>query len=92
MSGIAADSLGARRIGAIAWEVSQRHVNAAHVLSDSAIRDAQQALWKALRLAVEPAAALPLAALTTGAIAPLRDERVLLVICGANVDLASLTA
>ena len=43
-----------------------------------------------LRLAVEPAAALPLAALATGAVAPRRGERVLLVVCGANVDLASL--
>ncbi len=92
VSGVAADSLGARRIGAIAWDVSQRHVNAAHLLSDAAIRAAQQALWKELRLAVEPAAALPLAALMTGAVAPRRDERVLLVICGANVDLASLAA
>ncbi|MBV9890491.1 MAG: threonine/serine dehydratase, partial [Rhizobacter sp.] len=43
-----------------------------------------------LRLAVEPAAALPLAALATGTIEPHRDERVLLVICGANVDPATL--
>ncbi|MGZ5240813.1 MAG: threonine/serine dehydratase [Caldimonas sp.] len=90
VSGIAADSLGARRIGSIAWELTQRHVDAAHLLSDAAIRAAQEAMWKELRLAVEPAAALPLAALTTATVAPRRDERVLLVICGANLDLASL--
>ena len=33
VSGIAADSLGARRIGAIAWDVTQRHVDAAHLLA-----------------------------------------------------------
>ena len=38
VSGIAADSLGARRIGAIAWEVSQRHVPQAMLLPDEAIR------------------------------------------------------
>ena len=76
----------------IAWELTQRHVDAAHLLRDAAIRAAQHALWKELRLAVEPAAALPLAALTTGAVVPRRDERVLLVICGANVDLASITS
>ena len=92
VSGIAADSLGARRIGSIAWDVSQRHVNATHLLSDTAIRAAQQAMWKQLRVAVEAAAALPLAALTTRAVAPRSDENVLLVICGANVDLASLPA
>ena len=90
VSGIAADSLGARRIGKIAWDLTQRHVHAAHLVGDPAIRSAQQAWWSELRLAVEPAAALPLAALTTGIVAPGRDEKVLLVICGANVDLASL--
>lgn len=90
VSGIAADSLGARRIGAIAWELTQRHLSASHLLGDAAIRSAQQAMWSELRLAVEPAAALPLAALTTGIVSPRRDEKVLLVICGANLDLASL--
>ena len=90
VSGIAADSLGARRIGSIAWDVTRRYVDAAHLVSDAAIRAAQLAMWKELRLAVEPAAALPLAALRTGVVEPGGDERVLLVICGANLDLASL--
>ena len=92
VSGIAADSLGAKRIGSIAWELTQRHVDAAHLLGDAAIRAAQRAMWKELRLAVEPAAALPLAALRAGIVAPRPDERVLMVICGANLDLASLAA
>lgn len=90
VSGVAADSLGARRIGAIAWALTQRHVDAAHLLADAAIRKAQQTLWHELRLAVEPAAALPLAALQTGAVRPRRGEKVLLVICGANLDPATL--
>jgi len=90
VSGIAADSLGARRIGHIAWAVTQRHVAAAHLLDDASIRTAQTDLWKKLRLAVEPAAALPLAALTTATVEPRKNEKVLLVICGANLDLASL--
>jgi threonine dehydratase len=90
VSGIAADSLGARRIGSIAWELAQRHVNATHLLGDAAIGAAQQAMWKELRLAVEPAAALPLASLVSRGVAPRPGERVLMVICGANVDLASL--
>ncbi|HEY4956536.1 MAG TPA: threonine/serine dehydratase [Caldimonas sp.] len=91
VSGIAADSLGARRIGSIAWELTQRHVGASHRLGDAAIGAAQKAMWKNLRLAVEPAAALPLAALTMGVVSPRSDERVLLVICGGNFDVASLT-
>ena len=90
VSGIAADSLGAKRIGAIAWEVSQRHVPQALLLPDAATRQAQLALWKDFKLAVEPAAALPLAALQTGAYVPAKDETVALVICGANLDPATL--
>ena len=90
VSGIAADSLGARRIGTIAWDLAQRHVAAAHLIADDAIRAAQLALWKHLRLAVEPAAALPFAALATRVVQPEPDEKVLLVICGANLDPASL--
>ena len=90
VSGLAADSLGARRLGEIAWQLTRRHVAQAHLLADAAIRQAQEAMWRELRLAVEPAAALPLAALTTGVVAPRRGEKVLLVVCGANVDLATL--
>jgi threonine dehydratase len=90
VSGIAADSLGARRIGEIAWAIAQRHIAASHLLADDAIRAAQRALWHELRLAVEPAAALPLAALASHAVEPRADEKILLVICGANVDPATL--
>jgi threonine dehydratase len=92
VSGIAADALGARRIGNIAWEVSQQYVDARHVLPDAAIGAAQRELWTMLRLAVEPAAALPLAALRTATVVPRKEEKVLLVVCGANVDPASLAA
>jgi threonine dehydratase len=90
VSGIAADSLGAKRIGAIAWDVTQQHVKDALLLPDAAIRAAQLWLWTEFKLAVEPAAALGLAALQTGAYAPRADEKVCLVICGANVDPATL--
>ncbi len=91
VAGVAADSLGARRIGTIAWDITQRHVQTALLLDDDAIREAQQWLWRELRLAVEPAAALGLAALRCGAYRPQPDERVGLVICGGNVDPATLT-
>ena len=90
VGGIAADSLGARRIGAIAWEVAQRHVSRSVLLRDDAIRDAQRFLWRAFKLAVEPAAALPLAALQSGVVRAAAGERVCLIVCGANLDPASL--
>ena len=90
VGGIAADSLGAKRIGALAWELTQRHVKDALLLSDPAIRTAQMTLWKQLKLAVEPAAALGLAALQSGRYRPRDREQVCLVICGANLDPATL--
>lgn len=91
VSGLAADALGARRIGDIAWPITQQHVAACHLLPEDAIRQAQRQLWTELRLAVEPAAALPLAALQCGAVRPAAGERVALVLCGGNLDPASLT-
>lgn len=91
VGGVAADSLGARRIGELAWAISQSQVAASHVVSDDAIKRAQQRLWSQMRLAVEPAAALPLAALVEGVVRPEAHERVALIVCGANVDPASLT-
>lgn len=90
VSGVAADSLGAKRIGNIAWEMTQQHVKDALLLPDAAIRAAQLWLWDELKLAVEPAAALGLAALHTGIYRPRPDDNVCLVICGANVDPATL--
>ncbi|MEQ1684982.1 MAG: threonine/serine dehydratase [Burkholderiaceae bacterium] len=90
VSGIAADSLGARRIGQIAWSVAQQHVAEALLLTDDAIREAQRWMWKEFKLAVEPAAALPLAALRSGAVRPRAGERVCLIVCGANLDPATL--
>ncbi len=90
VSGLAADALGARRIGSIAWPICQQHVASVQLLPEAAIRQAQLTLWRELRLAVEPAAALPLAALQSGAITPAAHERVALVLCGANLDPSSL--
>lgn len=90
VSGIAADSLGAKRIGALCWEISQRHVHQSLLLQDAAIRAAQQTLWTEFKLAVEPAAALGLAALQSGTYRPAPQDRVALILCGANFDPATL--
>ena len=90
VSGIAADSLGARRIGTLAWEATQAHVRDALLLTDESIRAAQLWLWKELKLAVEPAAALGLAALHSNRYMPRADEKICLIICGANLDPATL--
>jgi threonine dehydratase len=90
VGGVAVDSLGARRIGTIAWTVTQRLVDEVLTLSDEAIGQAQREMWRELRLAVEPAAALPLAALRSGVWRPRPDDTVCLIVCGANVDPGTL--
>ena len=90
VGGVAADALGAKRIGNIGWNVTQRCVKDALLLDDSAITAAQGWLWTTFKLAVEPAAALGLAALQSGAFRPDADDNVCLILCGANVAPATL--
>jgi threonine dehydratase len=90
VSGVAADSLGARRIGAIAWEVARRTGVASVLVEDLALLDARRQVWDRYRIAVEAGAAAPVAALLTGAYTPADGERVAVVLCGANTDPSDL--
>lgn len=84
VSGIAANALGARRIGSICFDLAQQRNLQSVLVSDDAIAAAQAALWRERRQLVEPAGATALAALMSGAYYPARDERVAVLICGAN--------
>lgn len=84
VSGIAANALGARRIGRICYEFATRHLSDSLLVADEAITDAQQRLWHGTRQWVEPAGATALAALTSGAYKPADGERVGVLVCGAN--------
>lgn len=88
--GIAADSLGARRAGSLMFPIAQRYVDQSVLVSDDAIENAQIWCWQHLHLAVEPGGAAALSALLSGAYQPVQGERVGVVMCGANVDLAKL--
>jgi threonine dehydratase len=90
VSGLAADSLGAKRLGTIAWEVARAHVADAVLVPDDAVRGAQRLLWDALRVVAEPGGAAALAALVAGAYEPVPGERVGVLVCGANCDPASV--
>ena len=70
ISGIAADALGASRIGTPNFEVAQKWVRDAVLVSDDAVRAAQRALWDELRIVAEPSGATGLAALMSGAYKP----------------------
>lgn len=90
VSGIAADSLGARRIGDIAYAVAVRTGVHSVLVSDDDIIAARRLLWDGRRIAVEHGAAAALAALTSGAYRPEPGERVVIVLCGANTDPSDL--
>ena len=91
VGGVAADSLGPKRAGAIATEIARRHVDRVLLVPDEAIVEAQRRLWNEVRLIVEPGGAAALAALVSGAYRPERGERVVVLVCGANADPASIT-
>ncbi|MDU9004138.1 threonine/serine dehydratase [Sedimentitalea todarodis] len=85
VSGVAANALGARRIGSICFEVAEKHLGGTVLVSDDAITRAQHALWRSSRQLVEPAGATALAALMSGAYQPTRGEKVAVLICGGNI-------
>lgn len=84
VSGVAANALGATRIGQICFDLAHAQGVQSVTVSDAAILTAQQALWTELRQWVEPAGAAALAALMSGAYRPEADERVAVLVCGAN--------
>jgi threonine dehydratase len=90
VSGIAADSLGARRLGEIAYAVAVRTGVRGILVSDDELIAARKQLWEQHRIAVEHGAAAAFAALTAGAYRPEPGERVVIVLCGANTDPADL--
>jgi threonine dehydratase len=90
VGGIAADSLGARRIGETGFALARRFVQDAVLVSDAAVREAQRFLWEEARVVAEPGGATALAALLSGAYVPGPDERVGVIVCGGNADLAPL--
>lgn len=90
VSGVAADSLGARSIGAIGFEVAVRAGVESVLVTDADIIAARKSLWNGYRIVVEHGAAAAYAALLSGAYVPEPGERVAVVLCGANTDPATL--
>ncbi len=87
---IAADSLGAKNVGDKVHAACAAHLDSVVLVPDDAIRLAMKKLWSDMRIAAEPGGACALAALLCGAYKPARGERVGVLVCGGNVDLARL--
>ncbi|CAN5301093.1 threonine/serine dehydratase [soil metagenome] len=85
-SGLAADSLGASFAGSLMFPIAQKYIPEVALVRDADIVEAQRYLWDTLRLVTEPGGAAAFAALLSGAYRPQRDERVGVVLCGANTD------
>jgi len=82
--GIAADSLAPRRVGERVFPIARRYVHRVVLVEDRAIREAQEALWRALRVVAEPGGAAAFSALLSGAYRPRAGERVGVVVSGGN--------
>ena len=72
------------------WGVAKRFVSSVVLVTDSAIAQAQRRLWADVSVIAEPGGAAALAAIASGAYRPEQDERVGVLVCGANADLAAL--
>lgn len=82
---IAADALGAGKVGALPFEICRDRLDRVELVDDASILEAQRWLWTHLRLVVEPGAAVGVAALSKG----LFDSDpgpVGILLCGANTD------
>ncbi len=89
---IAADSLGARNTGQLVYDIASSSIDHVALVSDDSIMMAQRLLWDRLRIPAEPGGAAALAALLSGRYKPSKEERVGVLLCGANVDLTRLAA
>ncbi len=88
VSGVAADSLGARRIGALGFDLAQRTAPLSLLVDDDAISAARHDLWSRFRVVAEHGAAAAWAGFA--AYRPEPGERVAVVVCGANTDPSDL--
>ncbi|MEQ9487533.1 MAG: threonine/serine dehydratase [Alphaproteobacteria bacterium] len=90
VSGCAADSLGAKQVGSLMYPYAEAYVDNVVTVPEEAIVEAQKLLWDRLRIAVETGAATTLAGLLSGAYQPPPDAKVGVVLCGANLEPASV--
>ena len=82
--GIAADSLAPRRVGECVFPIAKSWVDRVVLVTDDAIRKAQETLWNVARIVAEPGGAAAFAALLSGRYRPRPQECVGVLVSGAN--------
>lgn len=93
VAGIAADALGATKLGDIGWRSLQAAGARSILVTDDEVAAARAWLWERFRLLIEPAAAAAVAAARGGRLdlTPSSDRptSVAIILCGANTALTS---
>ncbi len=87
-----ADSLGAPFATPYSFGLCQQYVDRLVMINDVQIRKAMGLLFKAMKIAVEPACAASTAALFGPLRDSLRGKSVVLVMCGSNIDWSTFSA
>ena len=82
--GIAADSLAPKRVGELMFPLAQKYIEKVILVKDDEILQAQEALWSVLRIVTEPGGAAAFAALLSRLYQPVPNERIGILLCGAN--------
>jgi threonine dehydratase len=80
---VASSALGATRVGDLPFEILNSERTVSVLVSDAELLAARELLWEEFRLAVEPAAAVPMAAWLAGEV---EAETACVVLCGANSE------
>ncbi|MEZ5824863.1 MAG: threonine/serine dehydratase [Geminicoccaceae bacterium] len=91
VSGVAADSLGARRIGDIAFALARERLHRSLLVEDACITRARKWLFEELRIVTEPGGATALAALLEGQLDLDPARPVAVIVCGGNGSVEDLT-
>ncbi|WP_135824986.1 threonine ammonia-lyase [Halorussus ruber] len=86
-----ADGIATRKVGGNTFEVIEERVDEVVTVSDSEIAIAVTHLLERAKTLVEGAGAVPLAALLSGAIEYDKDEVIVPILSGGNIDMNTLT-
>jgi threonine dehydratase len=78
-------------VGEHVFPLATRHVERVVLVSDQQIRDAQEALWRILRIVAEPGGVAAFAALLYGRYKPQPEERVGVLVSGGNTTAVDFT-
>jgi threonine dehydratase len=87
--GVAADSLAPRQVGTLMFPFARQYLAGTVLVTDDAIREAQRALWKTLRIVAEPGGAAAMAALLSRRWKATPGQRIGVLLCGANTTAVS---